>query len=362
MNAGLWGVWLLNLRDRDAIVTEDGIIFRVYGYLHPSGAYVCDPEYASSKVFKSINPRARRGGSEVLYYKFFADEGLKLILNRFPQYTIFYWPLQKCLVGVNEEDITEVRRPDVGLKAVFAKEPDDALLKALHDLFGRVLVQSGLREEDFGVFGSLLHSFYHPSFSDLDFIVYGKENMNRLCEALATLYRDDPSLRNEFDHIKAVESKDWKFLNYSLKEYLWHQRRKIIYAYFDSKDARRVVKAEFEPVKSWKENVNEYNPFARIFHVGWINAVAEITEDKDAPFIPSVYQIEVKDILEGPDVDNITRIFSYMEEFRMQAKQGEKVLVEGNLEKVVDGTNVYHQITLSYGPRYYEQTLKVIKE
>jgi len=37
------------------------------------------------------------------------------------------------------------------------------------------------------------------------------------------------------------------------------------------------------------------------------------------------------------------------------------VLVEGNLEKVVDGTNVYHQITLSYGPRYYEQTLKVLK-
>jgi len=51
-----------------------------------------------------------------------------------------------------------------------------------------------------------------------------------------------------------------------------------------------------------------------------------------------------------------------MEEFRMQAKKGEKVLVEGNLEKVVDGTNMYHQITLSYGPRYYEQTLKVIRE
>ena len=352
---------MLKLRDRDVILTRDDIIFRVYGYLHPVGAYVCDPEYASPKVFKSTNPRAQRGKNEICYYKFFADEGLKLILTKFPHYSIFYWPLQKCLVGVNEEDIFEARRPDIGLKEVLSKEPDDVLLKALHDLFGRVLSQSGLKESDFGVFGSLLHGFYHPSFSDLDFVVYGKEKLNKLCKALETLYRDDSSLRNEFDNMKAVESKDWKFTNYSLEEYLWHQRRKMIYGYFDSKDAGRIVKIEFEPVKNWKENVNEYNQFARIFHVGWIKAVAEITDDKDAPFIPSVYPIEVKDILEGPKVDEITRIFSYMEESRMQAKKGEQVLVEGNLEKVVDGTNVYHQITLSYGPRYYEQTLKVIE-
>jgi len=352
---------LLKLRDRDAILTEDGIIFRVYGYIHPSGAYLCDPEYSSPKVFRSTNPRAQRGEPDPVYYKFFADEGMKLILNRFPQYTVFYEPLQTCLVGVNKDDITEVRKPDVGLQQVLAKEPDDVLLKALHDLFTRVSSQSGLSEKDFGVFGSLLHSFYHPNFSDLDFIIYGKENMNRLCEALETLYREDPSLRNEFDSMKAVAGKDWKFLNYSLEEYLWHQRRKMIYAYFDSPDAGRVVKAEFEPVKTWTENVNTYNPFMRISHVGWIKAVAEIIDNKDAPFIPSIYQIEVKDVLEGPEVDDITRIFSYMEEYRMQAKQGERVLVEGNLERVVDGTNLYHQITLSYGPRYYEQTLKVIK-
>ena len=46
----------------------------------------------------------------------------------------------------------------------------------------------------------------------------------------------------------------------------------------------------------------------------------------------------------------------------MQAKEGEQVLVEGNLEKVVNGSKVFHQITLSYGPRYYEQTLKVINK
>jgi len=353
---------LLKLRDRDALLTKDGIIFRVYGYIHPSGAHVCDPEYASPTIFRSTNPRARRGKDVPLYYKFFADEGIKLILNKFPQYTIFYEPLQKCLVGVNENNKLEIRKPDVGLQQLIAKKANDVLLKALHDLLARVSSQSGLTEKDFGVFGSLLHNFYHPKFSDLDFIVYGKENLCKLCDALGTLFREDTSLENEFDHMTAVEAKDWKFVNYSLKEYLWHQRRKMIYAYFDSKDAGRVVKVEFEPVKDWSENTNEYNPFKRVFHMGWIKAVAEITDDKDAPFIPSIYQIEVKDTLEGPKVDGIKQIFSYLEEFRMQAKQGEHVLVEGNLEKVVSGTNIFHQITLSYGPRYYEQTLKVIQK
>ena len=352
----------MRLRDRDAIVTDDGFIFRVYGYLHPSGAFVCDPEYASPKIFESTNSRARRGIHEVVYYKFFADEGMKLIQKKFPRYTIFYEPLQKCLVGVNEEDIGEVRKPEVGLQKVLAKEPTDVLLKALHDLFERVVSQSGLREKDFGVFGSLLHGFYHPSFSDLDFVVYGRQNVDRLCAALETLYSEDSCLRNEFDTMKAVESKDWRFVNYSLEEYRWHQQRKMIYGYFDSPDAGRVVKAEFEPVKSWSENVDCFNQFARIFHVGWIKAVAEITDDSDAPFIPSVYEIDVEDVLDGPEVGDVRRIFSYMEEFRMQAKRGEKVLVEGNLERVVDGTDVFHQITLSYGPRYYEQSMKVLAD
>jgi len=350
----------LKLRDRDAIITADGIIFRVYGYFHPSNAYVCDPEYASTSIFQSSNPRARRGKNEPLYYKFFADEGLKFVQKEYPQYTIFYEPLQKSLVGVNEEDIREARRPDIGLRQLIAKEPEDALHKALQDLFALVSSKSGLSERDFGVFGSLLHGFYHPNFSDLDLIVYGREKLRKLCEALEDLYLEDDSLRNEFDSEKAIEGKNWQFVNYSPEEYLWHQRRKMIYGLFKTKG--RVVKAEFEPVKEWEEICNEYNKDTRIINVGWIKAVAEITDDDDAPFIPSIYQIEVRDVLEGPKVDEIRRIFSYMEEFRMQAKRGEQVLVEGNLEKVVTRTKVFHQITLTYGPRYYEQTLKVIKD
>jgi len=242
------------------------------------------------------------------------------------------------------------------------KPPRDALLKALHKVFSLITSMSMLQRKDFGVFGSLLHSFYHPNFSDLDLIVYSGEKLSKLRETLKEFYREELSpLRNEFETEEAVNGKHWRFVNYSPKEYVWHQRRKMIYAVFEDEESGRVVKTEFEPVKEWEEIHNEYNSNTRVVKRGWIKAVARITDDCDAPFMPSIYQIEPIRVLEGARVENLQRVISYVEEFRMQAERDEEVYVEGNLEQVVSSTKTFHQITLTYGPRYYEQVLKVLK-
>jgi predicted nucleotidyltransferase len=351
----------LRLRDRDAIVTGDDIIFRVYGYFHPPDAYVCDPEYAPATVFKSTNPKALRAKGERIYYKFYEDEGLRFVQRKYPHYTIFYEPLQERLVGVQHALIAKIRKPDERFRQLMGKSPKDDLLKALHEVFDLIATSSNLLDKDFGVFGSLLHGFYHPQFSDLDLVVYGGDRLERLCETLEDLYRGGASpLRNEFESEEATKGKRWRFVNYSPKEYLWHQRRKTVYTLFEDKASGRVVKTEFEPVKDWREIYNEYSCDMRIVKGGWIKAVARVTDDHDAPFIPSLYQIEPIKILDGPRVEHLQRIVSYMEEFRMQAKRDEEVYVEGNLEEVITPTNVFHQVTLTYGPRYYEQVLKVL--
>jgi Uncharacterized protein conserved in archaea len=124
----------IKLRDRDAIITADNIIFRVYGYFHPSDAYVCDPEYASATIYKTMNPRAPRGKRKPTYYKFYADEGLRFVQKKYPHYTIFYEPLQKRLVGVPRAYIAKIRKPDERFQRLITKQPEDDLLKALHNL------------------------------------------------------------------------------------------------------------------------------------------------------------------------------------------------------------------------------------
>ena len=353
----------LKLRDRDAILTKEGIIFRVYGYFHPPNAYVCDVEYAPASIHKSNDPRALRVDGGRTYYKFYWDEGLRFVAENYPTYTCLYEPLQKRLVCVHRAHVTEVRKPDERFRQIVSKPPRDPLIKALHRVFNLVSAESELSEENFGVFGSILHGFYHPRFSDIDLIIYGRENLEALRRVLKDLYREKASrLRNEFDGREAIRGKRWKFVNYSPEEYLWHQRRKLIYALFRDEESKRTIKTEFEPVKEWDEIHNEYNPNSRIVKIGWVKAVAYVTNDRDSAFIPSIYQIEPIEILEGPKVGDVQRILSYVEEFRIQARSGEKVYVEGHLERVITPTRSFHQITLTYGPRYYEQVLKVVQK
>ncbi|MGD8544812.1 MAG: hypothetical protein PVH12_01445 [Candidatus Bathyarchaeota archaeon] len=351
----------LKLRDRDAIVTEENLIFRVIGYLHPSDAYVCDAEYAPSKIFKSENPKAPRSKGRQIFYKFYEDEGWRFITNNFAKYTIFHEMLQTKVLGIRHKNIVAVRKPEEELKRIVETDPQDELIVALQDVLKIIVEYSGLSREDFGVFGSILHNFHHPKLSDLDFTVYGRQNMHKLGEALQELYKNESSvLKNEFETDEVVRGKHWKFQNYSSQEYIWHQRRKLIYAHFDNVRSGRVIKTEFEPVKDWKEIESEYNTDTEIVQRGWTKILARIIEDEEAPFIPSIYGIEPLKIMNGPKTAvEAKRIVSYMEEFRMQVQNGETVIVEGNLEEVKTPKGDYFQVTLTYCPRYYEQVLKV---
>lgn len=351
----------LRLRDRDAIITKEGLIFRVLGYSHPREFFICDAEYASSKIFKSDDPSAPRSLGEELFYKFYEDEGWKFIRDRYPKYMILHDMLKKKVIGVSFSDVFTTRKPDEILQELLDRKVDDDLVSAMRSVVDVVSESSNLSLEDFGVFGSLLHGFHHPKLSDIDLVVYGGRNLDGLRKTLHELYESDSVVfRNEFGADQTVKSKNWKFRHLSFKEYVWHQQRKLTYALFQDQKSGRTTKTEFEPVKNWNEICNEYDSRTRITPIGWIHILAKVQDDHESPFIPSVYRIEPQEICEGPrEAMETKRIVSYMEEFRMQAKEGEIVDVRGNLEKVSAPDGDFLQIVLTCCPRYYEQVLKV---
>ena len=353
----------LNLRDRDAILTPEGLLFRVFGYSHPPNAYLCDAEYASAKIFQSDDPRALRGGKDQRFYKFYNDEGIKLVAKNYPQYLVFHEMLGLKLVGVNKNDILEARKPEDRLAVLLEAGPTDELLRAMQRVLNIALENSGLATQNFGVFGSMLHNFHHPKYSDIDLVIYGEAENAKMRQTLKDLYsHGDSGLNNEFESDDAMKGKRWLFKNFDVKDFVWHQRRKMIYGLYDDRaDSGRVIKAEFEPVKAWSEIHSEYDNEARIVHKGWVKIKARITADDEAPFIPSVYGIQPIEVLNGPkEAADAVRVFSYMEEFRQQVQRDETVVVEGNLEEVQSAKASFYQITLTYCPRYYEQILKVL--
>jgi predicted nucleotidyltransferase len=353
----------LALRDRDGIQTAEGLIFRVFGYSHPKTSYICDAEYASSKIFNSSDPRAPRDGRSERYFKFYNDEGMKLVAKKYPQYLILHEMLGLKIVGVSKNLVAEARQPQPRLQELLRKGPTDPLLAAMERVLGIALTNTGLKNSDFGVFGSMLHGFHHPKYSDIDLTIYGKTENAKVCQTNAELYSDTSSgLKNEFESEDAMKGKDWRFKNFDVKDFVWHQRRKMIYGLYDDRaKSGRVIKAEFEPVKTWNEIKSEYDPQTKIKQKGWVKLKAKVTADDEAPFIPSIYGIEPLEILGGPkEALNAVRVFSYMEEFRQQAQKDETVIVEGNLEEIESPSGSFWQVTLTYCPRYYEQVLKVL--
>jgi predicted nucleotidyltransferase len=353
----------IKLRDRDAIQSSEGIIFRVFGYSHPLTAYLCDAEYASSRIFHSTDPRAPREGRSELYYKFYNDEGMKLVAKKCPQYLIDHKMLGLKIVGIPQNLIDEARQPQPRLQELLKKGPTDQLLAAMERVLGIVTTKSSVSSQNFGVFGSMLHGFHHPKYSDIDFTIYGKEENRKICQTMAQLYSDGNSgLTNEFASQDAMKGKRWLFKNFTVPDFVWHQRRKYIYGLYDDRqNSGRIIKAEFEPVKNWGEIKNEYDPEARIVQKGWVKLKARVTADDDGPFIPSVYGIEPLEVQSGPkDAIEAVRVFSYMEEFRQQVQRDETIIVEGNLEEVHTPKCNFMQVTLTYCPRYYEQVLKTL--
>jgi predicted nucleotidyltransferase len=234
-------------------------------------------------------------------------------------------------------------------------------MSALHDIVDSVTKRSGLSRDDFGIFGSMLHGFYHPRFSDVDLAVYGTRSLQTLREMLGEVYEEDrSSLANEFESDQVIAGKRWLFRSISVKEFVWHQRRKLIYALFNDTRSGRMIKTEFEPVRAWEE-IREQNSIEKVESCGWVRMIARVIDDSQAPFMPSIYGIQPLNVLIGPtsalDADCIV---SFLEEFRLQVFKDEIAYVEGNLEHVENQNRSHYQITLTFCPRYYEQTLKTV--
>ena len=348
------------LRDRDAITSREGLIFRVYGYWHPQRSYVCDLEYAPSTIYRSLDPRAIREGESTTYFKFYEHEVFSFIENHFPQYRIHYEPIQELLVGIDRDDIAYVSYPHEKLPILLSKEPKDELIQTLDEVLDTITSRSSLRAKNFGVFGSLLHDFYHPKYSDIDLTIIGRKELCELLKVLKVIQNEENTIIvNEFGELSRWSKRNWKFKELTLNEYAWFQKRKLIYNVYIGEAACRPIKIEFEPVKEQREIINEYDNEMRIHRLGMVKAHGTVINDDDGPYMPAIYGVELSAI-PGSRVGDVRRIVSYVEEFRMQVSEGEQIQVVGNLERVSTPEETFYQIVLTYCPQYYNQVLKII--
>ena len=207
------------------------------------------------------------------------------------------------------------------------------------------------------MFGSLLHKFHNPKYSDIDLIVYGRIALKQLRETLQDLYESpESSLENEFP--THYNPRNWWFTKFTLDEFKQANAAKYIYGLFNSKILKRKVKVEFEPVRLWKEIQSQNEHGFNITDIGWTRLEAKINDSKDSGFMPSIYKINPLKFHTPPIDPPPDSVISYVEEFRLQADNGDRVIIEGPTEQITTDEGIKTQIMLSYNPQYYAQVLK----
>ena len=176
------------LRDRDAIQTAEGLIFSGLRLRpSPKRRYVCDAEYASAKISRSPPTHGHQENRQKrIFYKFYNDEGM----NSSKSTPIPLIP-RNASGGKNGRRTPnlrcEARQPQCRLQALLRADPFDPFVAAMERVLG-IVTKVGVGNRAFGVFGSMLHGFSHPKYSDIDFTIYGKTENAQMRQTLQTLY------------------------------------------------------------------------------------------------------------------------------------------------------------------------------
>jgi predicted nucleotidyltransferase len=314
----------MHAREGDLIKTTEKVIFDVKGQIHPPNKIIAFPRYIPSKV-------GNRGQGSSLYNKVYnLAERFQYLKEKAPQLIVEDSVFGDTLCEVPVNSI--VKRYDP-----IAKLQELRQANQLHDLEYKVVqLAETLKEEAnipwscMGISGSVMAGLF-TSQSDIDPLIYGIENGQKAYSALKSLLQDEkthfkPYNYQELYSLFGFRSKDTIM---SFEDFAHVESRKAFQGMYQGVDFF------IRFVKDWNEITETYGDVC-YENAGYSKLTALVIDDSEALFTPCRYQIENVQVLEGSSLQHIVEVVSFRGRFCEQAKAGEKVAIQGKVEKAIN--------------------------
>lgn len=308
-------------KDRDFLETAEGMFFCVTGYLHPPDKITAYLKYSPApkgKWKKGTTPFKR----ELPYYHVFSvSKTIQYLKEKYPQY-VHLCPVRQIEMSmVPKECIRKYYNPENRLTEL-VNSPQDNLEKKVAAFTKDILKEVSIPLECLGITGSILIGLHNPLFSDIDLIVYGKENSQTLKKCLKTL-----------EHVKILEDEkkeEWiqhkmKIFNLDKPQAGLFAARKWNYGFYQN------TYFSVHPTRMDAEITEQYGDF-QYTGMGAATVRAEITDSSESMFLPAKYKIDLLDVIEGGNVV-IDEIVSYEGVYCDVFEEGEKIEARGRLEQ-----------------------------
>ncbi len=359
----------MHFYESSIITTKDGLHCQVYGNEHPTRAILIKPKYIpTDKIYSHALQYRFLGGRKMNRLNLWIEkEELQKYFREFQEaYPHYVYQSEihdkdRFFFAIPIENMERIYFPRRGLKELMTM-PEQALdahlLRVYH--FVQFLLQSGLRLKDLGVTYSTLTGHYSSEVSDINIVVYGKENfwkmMNFLQEAKHHLLRWKSD--EEWRHFLQRRS---RFARFGGDEAVALMKRKKSEGYFDNV-LFVIFAAEKEEEVWFKWGEEKYR------QEGLVTIQGTVIDHKSSVVRPGCYIINNVTVLKGGQRENIQKVVFYNRDYCMLAFNGEKIEACGVLEEATgqDG-NSYYRVVVGYFDAYVserreQEYIKVVGE
>ncbi len=328
---------ILKFREGDFLQIKDGAIFEVKGLLHP-------PERVIAFIRYIPDPNGNRNLDGRSYKKVYSIEKRYEILKKiYPHILIYDDVFNEYLPEIQHSSIIHSFLPSRELSSLRKKARlDDIQKKAL--VFIKILKrEANMGWNDIGITGSICIGLYNYT-SDIDIIVYGKENCLRVHNVMQNLLKSKENISNyDIEGLKKLYQFRVKDTIMPFEDFVKHESRKNLQGMFDGKDVYvRCIKDWDEIGENYGEVIYEPQDYAKIR--------AKIIDDSESIFTPCTYKVNDVKIIEGNKVNDLKEIASFRGRFCEQAKNGETVIAQGKIERVINTHEDHHRILLGNKP------------
>jgi predicted nucleotidyltransferase len=304
--------------------TRERLFFAVKGLEHPPDRVIAVLRYAPDPE------KGDRKKGAVLYRRYYHFSEQEQFLQAFyPEYLAYLPDFQATLQSVPRSLVRRIYDPRRRLEQMMQAPALEALEQDAADFAGILQAQAEVPRPAIGITGSLLVGL-HTENSDLDIVVFGTENCEKVHRALRNLL-DTQSVRE-------LRRLDTRGLEELYAERVLDTR--MDFRDFASAEKNKVNQGRFRErtyfvrfVKNGLE-VNEIYGNLRYSPVGRAKISASIADDGEAIFTPCRYKLTNVRSLEGPQIADLNEIVSFRGRFCEQARTGDPVIATGTVEWV----------------------------
>ncbi|MDI9619416.1 MAG: hypothetical protein QFX33_01130 [Candidatus Nezhaarchaeota archaeon] len=330
-------------RDRDYIETVEGLFFTVVGNIHPRGFVLAYLKYIPSREGIWGNNKRRFKRALPYYTVPMLLDTINFLKKSYPHYVGWVRELGVEMSMIPIHKIQRHHKPEERLREIL-KGPKDQLEGMVADLTRLISEEGGVPMSFLGVTGSVLIGIHRP-FSDIDLVVYGRENSIKVRETLKRLYEEPKGGIAGLTKERFNELLD---------------RRQRLF-YLSKTDAELICSRKWNrgtfmgrdfsihPVKR-DDEVSELFEDVQYKPLGLATIRGTVVEDSDSIFMPSRWGVEVSEFIEGPRVAGVSEVCSYEGLYMGVVEKGELFEAKGKIEEVYKHGELSHYRLLIGSP------------